>query len=136
MVRRETAWARMAAFVGTAAAAAALAGCSGIDHADIDGQTPAPDGSSLETTGGTMAPGIAIAFTPHVWTRSTFGGSSERPGLGVTVSSSDPSVLMVAEVTGGGKAVAWAVAPGSARVILTYEGQTALEIPVVVGAVP
>jgi hypothetical protein len=121
----------MAALV---AAAAALAGCSGIDHADIDGQTPSPDGSSLQTSGGAMAPGVAIGFTPHVWTRSTFGGSSERPGLGVTVSSSDPSVVMVAPVTGGGQAVAWAVAPGSAQIILTYEGQTALRIPVVVGA--
>jgi hypothetical protein len=117
-----------------ATTAAALTGCSGIDHADIDGQTPSPDGSSLQATGGTMALGIAIGFTPHVWTKSTFGGSSERPGLGVTVSSSDPSVLMVAPVTGGGQAVAWAVAPGSAQVILTYEGQTALQIPVVVGA--
>jgi hypothetical protein len=118
------------------AMAAALVGCSGIDHADIDGQTPSPEGSSLQTTGGTMAPGIAIGFTPHVWTRSTFGGSSERPGLGVTVSSSDPSVVMVAMATGGGKAVAWAVAPGSAQITLFYEGQTALQIPVVVGAVP
>ena len=118
------------------AAAAALTGCSGIDHADIDGQTPSPDGSSLTSTGGKMTPGIAIAFTPHVWTKSTFGGSSERPGLGCSVSSSDPSVVAVAMVTGGGQAVAWAVGPGSAQIILTYEGQTALQIPVDVGAAP
>jgi hypothetical protein len=130
MARPETAWACMVALVATAAA---LMGCSGIDHAGIDGQTPSPDGSSLQTSGGTMAEGIAIGFTPHVWTKSTFGGSSERSGLDVTVSSSDPSVLMVAPVTGGGKAVAWAVAPGSAQIILTCEGQTALQIPVVVG---
>jgi hypothetical protein len=118
------------------ATAAALMGCSGIDHADIDGQTPSPDGSSLSTTGGKMTPGSAIAFTPHVWTKSTFGGSSERPGLGVSVSSSNPSVVGVAMVTGGGQAVAWAVAPGSAQIILTYEGQTALQIPVDVGGAP
>ena len=118
------------------ATAAALMGCSGIDHADIDGQTPSPDGSSLSTTGGQMIPGSAIAFTPHVWTKSTFGGSSERPGLGVSVSSSNPSVVGVAMVTGGGQAVAWAVAPGSAQIILTYEGQTALQIPVDVGGAP
>jgi hypothetical protein len=120
------------------ATAAALVGCSGIDHADIDGQTPSPDGSSLTSTGGTMTPGVAIAFTPHVWTKSTFGGSSERPGLGVSVSSSDPSVVAVAVamVTGGGQAIAWAVAPGSAQIILSYEGQTALQIPVEVGAAP
>jgi hypothetical protein len=118
------------------AMAAALVGCSGIDHADIDGQTPSPDGSSLTSTGGTMTPGVAIAFTPHVWTKSTFGGSSERPGLGVSVSSSDPSVVAVSMITGGGQAIAWAVAPGSAQVILSYEGQTALQIPVEVGAAP
>lgn len=118
------------------ATAAALMGCSGIDHADIDGQTPSPDGSLLTSTGGTMTAGIAIAFTPHVWTKSTFGGSSERPGLGCSVSSSNPSVVAVAMVTGGGQAVAWAVAPGSAQITLSYEGQTALQIPVDVRAAP
>ena len=44
----------------------ALAGCSGIDHATLDGVTAMPDDSSLTINGGAMHTGIATGFKPRV----------------------------------------------------------------------
>jgi hypothetical protein len=115
------------------AAILVFGGCSGIDHGDIEGQTDVPDNySSLTSSRGQMRTGIAIAFTPHVWTRNTCGGTSEQSN-NIGVQTSNPQVVHVAQVTDkNDQFVVWAVAPGNANVIIQYQGDTAMSIPVTV----
>jgi hypothetical protein len=119
--------------IGLVAAILVFGGCSGIDHGDIEGTTDVPDNySSLSSASGQMRTGIAIAFTPHVWTRNTCGGTSEQSS-DIGVQTSNAQVLHVAQVTDQkNQFVVWAVAPGNARVIIQYQGETAMSIPVTV----
>ncbi len=110
------------------ASVAALTGCGGIDHALIDDTTPAPTGDSSFLDKGTcqMHTGIAISFTPRVWTHDFLGNTGEQND-NIGVSTNDPGVLQVARTTNDSrKYVAWAVAPGTARMEITYNGDTAL----------
>ena len=116
--------ARMLALLASAAVAA-LTGCSGIDHATLDGVKGMPDDSSLGDHAGTMHAGIALDCTPRVWTDNTFGGTSEQKD-GIDVRSSNDAVLRVAHVTSDSRVVVWAVEPGEANLTVTYQGQTAL----------
>jgi len=119
--------------IGLVAAILVCAACSGIDHGDIEGTTDVPDNySSLSSGSGQMRTGIAIAFTPHVWTRNTCGGTSEQSS-NIGVQTSNPQVLHVSQVTDkDNQFVVWAVAPGHANVIVQYQGDTAMSIPVTV----
>lgn len=121
---------RIVAIVG---AILVLEGCSGIDHGDIEGQTDVPDNySTLSSASGQMRTGIAISFTPHVWTRNTCGGTSEQSS-NISVNSTNEQILHVAQVTGqGNQFVVWAVGPGSAHLVVQYQGDTAMSIPVTV----
>ena len=121
---------RIGAIVG---AILILEGCSGIDHGDIENQTSVPDNySSLSSASGQMHTGIAISFTPHVWTRNTCGGTTEQSS-NIGVNTTNPQVLHVAQVTGqSNQFVVWAVAPGSANLVVQYQGDTAMSIPVTV----
>ena len=106
-------------------ALAALTGCSGIDHATLDGVKGMPDDSTLGDRGGTLHTGIALDLTPRVWTDKTFGGTSEQTD-DIDVKSSDEGVLRVAHVSSDHRVVVWAVEPGEASLTVTYQGQTAL----------
>ena len=119
--------------IGLIAAILVTSACSGIDHGDLEGTTDVPDNySSLSSASGQMRTGIAISFTPHVWTRNTCGGTSEQSS-NIGVQTSDAQVLHVAQVTGqDNQFVVWAVAPGSAHLIIQYQGDTAMSIPVTV----
>lgn len=121
---------RILAIVG---AILVLEGCSGIDHGDIEGQTDVPDNySTLTSASGQMHTGIAISFTPHVWTRNTCGGTSEQ-SKDIAVSSNNEQILHVAKVTGqDDQFVVWAVAAGGANIVVQYQGDTAMSIPVTV----
>ena len=119
---------RTAFGVALVVALAALTGCGGIDHALIDDTTPAPTGDSSFLDKGTCAmhTGIAISFTPRVWTHDFLGNTGEQHD-NIGVSTNDPGVLQVAQTTNDShKYVAWAVAPGMARLEITYNGDTAL----------
>jgi hypothetical protein len=107
------------------AALAALTGCSGIDHATLDGVKGMPDDSTLGDHGGTLHTGIALDCTPRVWTDNTFGGTSEQKD-GIDVQSSNQAVLRVAHVSSDSRVVVWAVESGEANLTVTYQGQTAL----------
>jgi hypothetical protein len=116
------------------AALAALTGCGGLDHALSDDTTPAPTGDSSVLDRGTcqMHSGIAISFTPRVWTHDFLGNQNEQHD-NIGVSTNDPGVLQVAQTTNDShKYVAWAVAPGMARMEITYNGDTALTTQVTV----
>src|SRR6516164_1935432 len=93
-----------------AAAALALAlgsaGCSGIDHATLDGVTTMPDDSTLSNGGGAMHTGIATGFKPRVWTHDVWGTHEESNGI--DVHSSNTNVLRVAHVTSDPRVVVWA----------------------------
>jgi hypothetical protein len=116
----------------TAALLGVGAGCSGIDHANIQGQTAVPGTSTLTTSGGNLQTGIAIAFKPHVWTRNTLGGTTEHTDS-MGAQSSNGAIAQVAQVTNqGDQFVVWAVGPGTATVTVTYQGDTALSIPITV----
>lgn len=119
--------------LGLVATILVFSACSGIDHGDIEGVTDVPDNySSLSSASGQMRTGIAIAFTPHVWTRNTCGGTSEQSS-NIGVQTSNPQVLHVAQVSGqDNQFVVWAVAAGNAHVNITYQGDTAMSIPVTV----
>lgn len=112
----------------------ALAGCSGIDHARLDGVTPMPDGSTLSEQVGLLNAGIATGFTPRVWTHD-FWGTHEQTS-GIEVQSSNTSVLRVGKVTNDKRVVAWGYAPGQATLTVTYNGDIALEVPVTVSDPP
>jgi hypothetical protein len=106
-------------------------GCSGIDHTTLDGVTTMPDDSMLTAQGGQLNAGIATAFKPRVWTHNIWGTHEQNDGI--DVQTSNASVLRVAHVTGNDKrVVVWAVAPGSATMSVTLDGQTALNVPVTV----
>jgi hypothetical protein len=108
----------------------ALCGCSGIDHAALDGVTTMPDDSSLANSGGAMHTGIAAGFKPRVWTHDLWG-THEQSG-GIDVHSSNPNVLRVAHVTSDPRVVVWASGPGQASLQITLNDETALSVPVVV----
>jgi hypothetical protein len=108
-----------------------LAGCSGIDHAQMDGVTNMPDDSSLSITGGTMHTGIAAAFTPRVWTRNWHDGTDEETS-GIEVESSSTGVVGVAHVTDDSRVVLYAVGPGKATVSITLDGNVARSFEVTV----
>ena len=106
-------------------------GCSGIDHATLDGVTTMPDDSTLTMGGGQLNTGIATAFQPRVWTHNIWGTHEQTDGIDVQTSNAD--VVRVAHVTDDDKrVVVWAVGPGQARVSITLDGETALSLPVAV----
>ena len=126
---------------------AASTGCGSSYTAVLSGVTPMPDGSSLEQTGGHLHSGIATAFTPLVTMSNTWGTHSETDSI--LVSTSDPGVLQVAQVTGntqgygtgyqdgsgsgdsnGGRWVVWAIAPGVATLTVMQSGNVALTVQV------
>jgi len=107
-----------------------LAGCSGIDHATLDGVTAMPDDSSLSTTGGAMHTGIATGFKPRVWTHDLWG--THEQSSGIAVQTSNPNVLRVAPVTNDPRVVVWAAGPGAATMTVTLNGETALDVAVTV----
>ena len=105
-------------------------GCSGIDHATLDGVTTMPDDSTLTMGGGQLNTGIATAFQPRVWTHNIWGTHEQTDGIDVQTSNAD--VVRVAHVTDNNRVVVWAVGPGQAEVSVTLDGETALSLPVVV----
>ena len=105
-------------------------GCSGIDHATLDGVTTMPDDSTLTMGGGQLNTGIATAFQPRVWTHNIWGTHEQTDGIDVQTSNAD--VVRVAHVTDNKRVVVWAVGPGQAEVSVTLDGETALSLPVVV----
>jgi hypothetical protein len=105
-------------------------GCSGIDHATLDGVTTMPDDSTLTMGGGQLNTGIATAFQPRVWTHNIWGTHEQTDGIDVQTSNAD--VVRVAHVTDNNRVVVWAVNPGQAEVSVTLDGETALSLPVVV----
>jgi hypothetical protein len=123
---RRTAGAASTAIIATAMSAlATLTGCSGIDHATLDGVAGMPDDSTLGNGSGTLHTGIAVDFTPRVWTDNTFGGTSEQTD-GIDVQSSNGFVVQTAHVSSDRRVVVWAVHPGTADLTVTYNGSTAL----------
>jgi hypothetical protein len=108
----------------------ALTGCSGIDHATLDGVTAMPDDSSLTVHGGSMHTGIATGFKPRVWTHD-FWGTHEQSS-GIAVQTSNPNVVRVAPVTGDPRVVVWATAPGQSNMTVTLNGETALDVTITV----
>jgi hypothetical protein len=106
----------------------ALCGCSGIDHATLDGVTTMPDDSTLTSQEGQMNSGIATGFQPRVWTHNIWGTHEQSDGIDVQTSNAD--VLRVAHVGDGKRVVVWAVGPGSATLSITLDGDTAMAVPV------
>jgi|SRR5579883_1145553 len=120
------------AFAMVVAAVGVLTGCGGLDHADFDSPTSAPDSSTIARGACQMHTGIAVAFTPRVWTHDFLGNTNEQKD-NIGVRSSDPGVVHLAQTTNDGtKWVAWAVAPGTARVEITYNDETATAADVTV----
>jgi hypothetical protein len=109
-------------------------GCSGLDHAVLDGVTSMPDDSTLTTSGGQLTTGIAAAFQPRVWTHNLWGTHEQSDGIDVQTSNAD--VVRVAHVTDDKRVVVWAVGPGQATVSVTLDGETALNVPVLVADPP
>ena len=105
-------------------------GCSGIDHATLDGVTTMPDDSTLNAGGGQLNTGIATAFKPRVWTHNIWGTHEQSDGI--DVQTSDSNVVRVAHVTDDRRVVIWAVGPGRATVSVTLDGDTAMSVPVAV----
>jgi hypothetical protein len=87
-----------------------------------------PDGSWLTATAGNLHTGMAAAFTPQVMESNTWGQSQQTDGIAVT--SSNPSVVQAAGVTNGTQWIVWAVAPGSAEITITQNGNVAATIAV------
>jgi hypothetical protein len=118
-------------FIASALGALLACGCSGIDHVNLDGVTNMPDDSTLTTGGGQLNTGIATAFQPRVWTHNIWGTHEQSDGI--DVQTSNTSVVRVAHVTNDSKRVViWAVGPGQAQVSVTFDGDTALNVPVTV----
>ena len=118
---------RITLAIATLAVLAVLAGCSGLDHASIDDTTGAPgtDSSFLDTPTCSMHTGIAIVFTARVWTHDFLGNTNEQTD-GIDVKVDNPSVLHVARVTSDShKFVVYGVAPGTAKLSITYNDETA-----------
>jgi len=109
----------------------ALAGCSGIDHVELDGVTNMPDDSRFSIQGGALHTGIATAFKPRVWTHNWHFGTDEQTD-GIDVVSSNTDVVGVAHVTNDSRVVIFAVGPGQAVVSVTYDGENAQGMPVTV----
>jgi hypothetical protein len=107
-----------------------VCGCSGIDHAILDGVTTMPDDSTLNNGGGQLNTGIATAFQPRVWTHNIWGTHEQSDGIDVQTSNTD--VVRVAHVTNDKRVVVWAVGPGHADISVTLDGDTALTVPVAV----
>ncbi len=105
-------------------------GCSGLDHAILDGVTTMPDDSTLTSGGGQLHTGIATAFQPRVWTHNLWGTHEQSDGIDVQTSNAE--VVRVAHVTNDARVVVWAVQPGNATVTVTLDGETALNVPVAV----
>jgi hypothetical protein len=105
-------------------------GCSGIDHAILDGVTTMPDDSTLTNGSGQLNTGIATAFQPRVWTHNIWGTHEQSSGIDVQTSNAD--VVRVAHVTNDPRVVVWAVGPGNATLSVTLDGETALDVPVAV----
>jgi hypothetical protein len=103
-------------------------GCSGLDHAILDGVTTMPDDSTLTNGGGRLNTGIATAFQPRVWTHNLWGTHEQSDGIDVQTSNAD--VVRVAHVTNDARVVVWAVGPGDATLSVTLDGETALSVPV------
>jgi hypothetical protein len=118
-------------FLALSLALVALAGCSGIDHVQLDGVTNMPDDSTLTLQGGSLHTGIATAFTPRVWTHD-LTDTDEEDRSSIDVQSSDTRVLGVANVTNDGRVVVFAAAPGQATLTITLDGETAQAVPVTV----
>ena len=105
-------------------------GCSGLDHAILDGVTSMPDDSTLTSGGGQLSTGVATAFQPRVWTHNLWGTHEQSDGI--EVHSSNAAVMRVARVTDDKRVVVWAVGPGNATLSVTLDGETALAARVVV----
>jgi hypothetical protein len=118
---------RLVGFIALGALAY-LAGCGSSYTATLQGQTPMPDGSWLTPTAGNLHTGMATAFTPQVTESDTWGQSQQTSDI--VVASNDPSVLQAAAVTNGGQWIVWAVAPGSAELTITQNGNVAATIAV------
>ena len=103
-------------------------GCSGLNHAILDGVTTMPDDSTLTSGGGQLNTGIATAFQPRVWTHNLWGTHEQSDGIDVQTSNAD--VVRVAHVTNDARVVVWAVGPGNATLSVTLDGETALNVPV------
>jgi hypothetical protein len=112
------------------ALALAAAGCSGIDHATLDGVTTMPDDSTLTNASGTMHTGIATGFKPRVWTHDIWG--SHEQSSGIDVHTSNANVVRVAHVSGDPRVVVWAAGPGQATLTVTLNGESAMNVPVAV----
>ncbi len=108
-----------------------VAGCSGIDHATLDGVTTMPDDSMLTNTTGRMRTGIAAGLRPRVWTHDLWGTHEEGSG-GIDVETSNAAVLRVAHVTNDNRYVVWAAAPGEATLSVTLDGESAMRVRVTV----
>jgi hypothetical protein len=119
---------RAAAYAALAVGALGVCGCSGIDHATLDGVTTMPDDSNLAPSGGAMHTGIATGFKPRVWTHDLWGSHEESSGI--DVATSNASVLRVAHVSNDPRVVVWASGPGSATLSITLNGETALAVAV------
>jgi hypothetical protein len=109
----------------------AMAGCSGIDHVQLDGVTGMPDDSHLSLQSGALHTGIATAFTPRVWTYDATD-TDEEDRSSIDVQSSDTSTLGVAGVTDDQRVVVFAVRPGQATLTILLNGEVAQSIPVTV----
>jgi hypothetical protein len=106
-----------------------LAGCSGIDHATLDGVTNMPDDSMLTNTVGQMHTGIATGFRPRVWTHDLWGTHEEGSGS-IDVQTSNAAVVRVGHVTNDSRYVVWAAAPGEATLSVTLNGEVAMRVRV------
>jgi hypothetical protein len=111
-----------------------VCGCSGIDHATLDGVTTMPDNSTLTSGRGQLNTGIATAFQPRVWTHDIWGTHEQSDGI--DVQTSNANVVRVAHVNNDKRVVVWAVGPGDATVSITLDGETALNVPVAVSDTP
>ena len=129
MVEWNGAW-KGVCLVVASLAALGVCGCSGLDHATLDGVTTMPDDSTFTSQGGQMNSGIATAFQPRVWTHNIWGTHEQTDGI--DVQTSDSNVVRVAHVSDNKRVVVWAVGPGSATVSVTLDGETAMAVPVTV----
>jgi hypothetical protein len=106
-----------------------LLGCSSSYFGSIGFVTPMPDGSTLSNTGGQLHTGIAAGFVAGVTRNDFWGEHNKTDDIGVV--SSNPSVLGVASAPNG-QSVVFAVAPGTATLIVTVGGGPVLKVPVTV----
>jgi hypothetical protein len=121
---------RIALVLALSVVLAGATGCSGIDHATLDGVTDMPDDSALTSRGGQLNTGIATAFQPRVWTHNLWGTHEQSDGIDVQTSNAD--LVRVAHVSDNKRVVVWAVNPGNAVLSVTLDGDVAMNVPVTV----